>query len=215
MPGNPCDTTDGPERLTPEQRRVYDNVLASPRGVVIGRAVSGCSARSWPTAPRRSASSAASTAALSPICLNFAIVAMGALGRPASNGFITRGSRSKRASILRRWKRSEPGSKTRCPDEKESVVYRFTRELVTKHRVSKPTYDKAIELFAGRCRCRRSDRHPRLLHADLHVDRRLRNSDRRQRQRSVCWNIVSQRSRSRSARVTPKYSKHKIWETLS
>ena len=30
-----------PERLTPEQRRVFDNILASPRGVVIGKQVCG------------------------------------------------------------------------------------------------------------------------------------------------------------------------------
>ncbi len=41
-----------PEKLSPEQRKVYDAIVAGPRGRVVGPLRSGCRAPSLPTARR-------------------------------------------------------------------------------------------------------------------------------------------------------------------
>ena len=48
-------------KLTPEQKKVADAIVAGPRGGLRGPFDPGCAVPSWPTAPRSSASIAAST----------------------------------------------------------------------------------------------------------------------------------------------------------
>ena len=136
-----------PERLTPEQRRVYDNILASPRGGVIGPH------RVWLLSPIMADRAQALGefcrfhSSLKPNLSELAIITMGAYWKAGFEWFhhapiaIKAGIDPAAVEAIR------TGREPNLPDEKESVVYRFTRELVTKHRVSKPTYDKAIELF--------------------------------------------------------------------
>ena len=136
-----------PERLTAEQRRVYDNILASPRGVVIGPH------RVWLLSPKMADRAQALGefcrfhSSLAPNLSELAIIVMGAYWKAGFEWFhhapiaIKAGVDPAVVEAIR------TGREPVLPDEKESAVYRFTRELITRHRVSKPTYDKAIELF--------------------------------------------------------------------
>jgi 4-carboxymuconolactone decarboxylase len=136
-----------PERLTPEQRRVYDNILAGPRGVVIGPH------RVWLLSPTMADRAQALGefcrfgSSLPPNLSELAIITIGAYWKAGFEWFhhapiaIKAGVDAAAVEAIRQ------GREPELRDEKERIVHRFSRELLGAHRVSKPTYDEAMKVL--------------------------------------------------------------------
>lgn len=136
-----------PEALTADQRRVYDNIMASPRGVVIGPH------RVWLLSPTMADRAQALgefcryRSSLSPNLSELAIIVIGAYWKAGFEWFhhapiaIKAGVDPAAVEAIR------TGREPNLPDPEENVVYRFSHELLNAHRVSKATYDKAIALL--------------------------------------------------------------------
>lgn len=136
-----------PARLTSEQRRVYDNIMAGPRGVVIGPH------RVWLLSPDMADRAQALgefcrfKSSLPPNLSELAIIVVGAHWQAGFEWFhhapiaIKAGVDPAIVEAIR--KCQEP----KFTDPREEIVYKFSRELLTAHRVSAPTYKKAVEIL--------------------------------------------------------------------
>ncbi len=136
-----------PEKLTADQRRVYNDILAGPRGVVIGPH------RVWLLSPAMADRAQALgefcryKSSLSHNLSELAIIVMGAYWKSGFEWFHHAPIAMKAGITPEAVEAIRTGREPNLPDPKENIVYRFSRELTTNHRVSKPTYDKAIELL--------------------------------------------------------------------
>jgi 4-carboxymuconolactone decarboxylase len=134
-----------PEKLTPEQRRVYDAIASGPRGRVQGPL------RVWLKSPDLADKAQALGAfcrfgtSLPPRLSELAILVTGAHWQAGFEWFahapigIKAGLDAAAVEAIRK------GEKPQFAQADEVAVYAFAQELTTKRRVSEPTYRQAVE----------------------------------------------------------------------
>jgi len=134
-----------PDKLSPEQRKVYDAILSGPRGVVQGPL------KVWLQSPDLAGRAQALGAfcrfgsSLPPLLSELAIITMGAFWKAGFEWYahapiaIKAGIDSAAVEAIRMGK----PPKLAKPDEQ--AVYDFTRELLDTHKVSDATYGRAID----------------------------------------------------------------------
>jgi len=136
-----------PEKLTPDQRKVYDNIVAGPRGRVAGPL------RVWLSSPELAERSQALGAfcrfhtGFEPRLSELAIIVTGEFWRAGYEWHthaqigIEAGLDPAKVELLRQGK--EPG----FDKEDEAMVYKFCHELLHNRRVSDATFQKALSMF--------------------------------------------------------------------
>ncbi len=134
-----------PSRLTPEQKAVYDRIVAGPRGRVEGPL------RVWMSSPEFAAKAQELGAfcrfgsSLPPRLSELAILVMGAAFKSGFEWW-AHAPLAKAGGIadaaIEAIRVGKPASFTRAD---ERAVYTFAHELTHNRRVSQPTYDAAIE----------------------------------------------------------------------
>ncbi|MBL8701985.1 MAG: carboxymuconolactone decarboxylase family protein [Alphaproteobacteria bacterium] len=132
-----------PAQLDPEQRRVYDAIVAGPRGAVVGPL------RAWLTSPGLADHAQALGAycrfatSLPPRLSELALLVVGAHWRADFEWHVhhpigvAAGLDPEALDAIRR------GRAPRLGDPDEAAVYAFARELLTEHRVAPATYREA------------------------------------------------------------------------
>lgn len=139
-----------PQKLTPEQKRVHDMVVAGPRGRIAGPLTV------WLTSPPLAERAQELGAfcryhsSLPPRLSELAILTTGAFWRSGYEWFahnqigIERGLDPKKLEVMR------TGGTPTFDKEDEAAVYAFANELLRTRRVSQPNYDKVVKLFGER-----------------------------------------------------------------
>lgn len=136
-----------PDKLDPARRRVYDAILSSPRGNVIGPL------RVWLTSPefadktQQVGQFIRFGMSIPPRLSELAILAVGAEWKSgfefwAHSAFAVKGGLDPAIIEALRTGRTPAFEKA-----DEAAVYAFSIELLRNKRVSKPTYDRAVELL--------------------------------------------------------------------
>ncbi len=136
-----------PEKLSPDQKKVYDNIVSGPRGQVAGPL------RVWLSSPELAERSQALGAfcrfhsAIPPRLSELAIIITGHFWRAGYEWAthapigIKAGLDPAKVELLR------TGQNPNFDKEDEAAVYAFCTELLHKRRVSQPTFERAHKLF--------------------------------------------------------------------
>lgn len=138
-----------PEDLTPAQRKVYDAIVAGPRGKVVGPL------RVWLTSPEL-AERAQELGAfcrfgtkLPPRLSELAILVTGAFWRAGFEWYAHAPIAEKAGVSTAAIEAIRAGREPKFAREDEAAVYRFARELWTTHRVEDATYRRTAELIGS------------------------------------------------------------------
>lgn len=139
-----------PNCLSPEQRRIHDEIVASPRGKVEGPL------RVWLTSPDL-ADRAQSLGAfarygttLSPRLTELAILVTGAHWRAGFEWYVHAPIAQAAGISVEAIEAIRQGERPELPSEDEEAVYDFARELLQTHAVSDETYARTQHLVGDR-----------------------------------------------------------------
>ena len=133
------------ERLSAEQRRVYDAIVAGPRGKVVGPL------RVWLESPQLAARAQELGAfcrfgtSLPPRLSELAIITVGAFWRASFEWHAHAPLAIKAGIDLAAVEALRSGSRPEFVRSDEAAVFAFARELLETRRVSEPTFARAIE----------------------------------------------------------------------
>ncbi len=136
-----------PEKMSPEQRRVYDAISSGPRGVVQGPL------RVW----LKSADLADKAQALGAFCRfgtslpprlsELAILVTGAHWQAGFEWFVHAPIGIKAGLDAAAVEAIRKGETPQFAKPDEAALYAFAQDLTTKRRVSEPTYRRAVEVL--------------------------------------------------------------------
>jgi len=136
-----------PEKLDPAQRKIYDDIMGGPRGVVIGPH------RVWLLSPRMADPAqklgefCRFHSSLAPHLSELAIITVGAYWRAGFEWFhhapmaIKAGVSKENVEAIR------TSGSPQFEDPQQQIVFRLSHELVSTHSVSESTYNSAISLL--------------------------------------------------------------------
>jgi 4-carboxymuconolactone decarboxylase len=139
-----------PARLTPEQKRVHDMVVAGPRGRIAGPLTV------WLTSPPLAERAQELGAfcryhsSLPPRLSELAILTAGAFWRSGYEWYahsrigVERGLDPAKLEVMR------TGGTPAFEKEDEAAIYAFSNELLRTRRVSQATYERTVNLFGER-----------------------------------------------------------------
>ena len=134
-------------KLTPDQRRIYDDIMSGPRGIVEGPL------RVWLTNPGLADKAQALGAycrygtRLPPRLSELAILVVGAYWRSGFEWHVHAPIALKAGVSADAAEAIRTGTEPSLVDVEAQAVYAFARELVTRRAVTEPTYRRAVEVL--------------------------------------------------------------------